>query len=123
MKQLLSTVKIFLLLSLHPNVLFKATNSIVRRSSLLLLRGSIKGKGSFSLLFASPSKFHRQASICPVLVLDTSSLSSGQIISGMVKEAFTSLSKTITADALSLQTPLLTVNFILSVPAGEKIIV
>src|SRR5215831_5735806 len=124
MKQLLSTVKTFMLLSLHPRVLLKATNFIVRCSSLLLLGGNTVGRGSFKSLLASTSKFHRQASICPVLALATISLSSGQITSDIVKEAFTSLSRRTVAKALSVQTPLLTVNFILFVPdpAGKIVI-
>jgi hypothetical protein len=58
----------------------------------------------------------------PVLVFLTESLSSGQMIFSISKDAFTSLFSAITTDVESVHTPLLTNNFTLFVLDAEAMI-
>ena len=58
----------------------------------------------------------------PVLVFLTGSLSSGQMIDSISKDAFTSLFNAITTEDESVHTPLLTNNFTLFVLEAEAII-
>src|SRR4030095_12753291 len=116
-----STVSILVTLSLQPRAWFVTTNFTGYFISRLSV-GKRNGGGSFTKLVPIDPYFHRHVSMLPVLVFLIESLSSGQMISSISKEAFTSLFSTITTDVESEQTPLLTNKLTLFVLDAEATI-
>src|SRR5436190_13160110 len=114
------TVIILVALSLHPRTWLVTTNFTEYFISLLSV-GKRNGGGSFNELVPIDPYVHRHVSILPVLVFFTVSLSSGQMILSISKDAFTSLFSAITTDDESVHTPLLTKSFILFVLDAEAI--